>query len=179
MRSHNLVLVTTLLLGVYDLLLLNPLVLLLLAARLLLLHSNQRLHLEIILLRHQKSRLNHRLRFSLLRFKLEPFLIDRTLKDSFNDPVLRHVTKSPIDNITINNPSLLLRVVIGTRTLLAPLHLAFHRLVVRRMVLLLLPTMTHIAVKTNLAPTVVIRHRNVILSLPVVTRLNNKNVTMA
>ena len=83
-----------------------------------------------------------------------------------------------VDDLSLNYPPFLLRVIVRTRALLAPLNLALDSFIVGRVILLFFPAMTHIAVDSNFAPARVVSDRDVILGLPVEARLHRTTITI-
>lgn len=162
MFSYNLVLIgiATLLLRVDYLLLFNPLVLLFLSASSLLLYSDQCSSLEFIFFRGEDLGLDHRLwRLYLtfyLRVKLKALLVDCALEYTLDYSVLRHVSKSSIDDVIINDAFFFLGVIIGAGTFPTTFDFAFDGFVIRGVVLLFLPPMAHVAIYSNFTATMVI-----------------------
>lgn len=113
-----------------------------------------------------------------LNFRFEPFFADCTFEHSLNYPIFRHIPKSMVDNRRLDSSPFLLRMIIWTRPFFAPFHIALDSFIVCRMILLLFPSMTHVAVKAYLTSAAVIRNRDVIFGLPVETRLNRYIFTM-
>lgn len=181
---HDLIVVSiaALFLGVYDLLLLYPLVLLLLATSPLFLHCDQRPCLEFILLGGQDFWLDDRLRGSDLGFyfsiEFKTFFVDGTLKDSLDDPIFWDVTEGSVDDFGVDDAFFLLGVVVRTGTLPAAFDVALQCFVIAGVVLLFFPAVTHVTVHSNFAAAVVIRYGDVVFGLPVVARLGRGMYTI-
>lgn len=112
----------------------------------------------------------------MLRLQFESLFVFEILKYALDYPIFGHILKSSTNDFRINNPSLLLRVIIWTRSFFTPLRLAFSSLIKRRMILLLLPSMTHITSRSNFTSTIIII--DIVLSLPIEAWLHENRITI-
>lgn len=135
----------------------------------LLFDRHQSLCLEVVLLSIKDSGLNNSFGF-MLRLQFKSLSIYRGFEDTLNYSILWNIFEGSTYYIHINNSLLLLRVIVRTWTFLAALQLALCCLIMWGMILLLFPTMTHVAIRSKLATTIVVI--DVVLSLPVEARLN-------
>lgn len=141
----------------------------------LLLYCYQSLGLEVVLLGVEDAWLNDSSSLMVL-LELKSLFIGTGLENALNDPILRDVSEGPVNHIRIDDPFLLLGVIIGTGALLTALGVTPDGLVVRWVVLLFLPAVTHVAVGAYLTSAGVVV--DVILGLPVYAGLSERGSTI-
>lgn len=176
LSSYNFILIFTLILWVNHFLPLNPLALNLLSAcSRLLFNSNKSLCFYVIFL-FQYLWLHYGPWLIVFWLQFKSLLISIAFENTLNNPVSWDISKNSTNNLWINSPFLLLGVIIWTGSFLASLDFTFIGFVVRRVILLFLPSVTHITSGPYFTSTIVIVDK--VLSFPVEAGLLYEIITI-
>lgn len=106
----------------------------------------------------------------MIRLEFEAFFVGVALEDTLHNPIFRDIAESVAKNPTFDISFFFLGVESWTLSLLTVISFTLNSLVIGRMILLLLPSVTHVTVEAVFATTVIVKDE--VLGLPVDARLS-------